>query len=193
MHYRVAIQVKQTDEAWSALQQCFSETIRIWIRSHPSSDVALLHDSEENYLAQTFSRFWFAVRDQHVEFTTLSAALSYLRAILNGLITDTLRAHLRLRSREAPLPEPGLSDEPCAEEPLDSQGLWESTQPLLLNERERRIFYLLYCCGLKPREIVIRCSQEFADVKEIYRLISNIVERLRRHSERVCYLLGSDA
>ncbi len=88
MYYRVAIQVKQTDEAWSALQQCFSETIRIWIRSHPSSDLALLHDSEENYLAQTFSRFWFAVHDQHVEFTTLSAALSYLRAILNGLISQ---------------------------------------------------------------------------------------------------------
>jgi len=192
MYYRVAIQVKQTDEAWSALQQCFSETIRIWIRSHPSSDLALLHDSEENYLAQTFSRFWFAVHDQHVEFTTLSAALSYLRAILNGLITDTLRSHLR--SREVPLPEPGLSDEPAAEDPLDSQGLWESIQPLLLNERERRIFYLLYCCGLKPREIVTRCSQEFADVKAIYRLNSNIIERLRHNSEeRVRYLLGSDA
>ncbi len=192
MYYRVAIQVKQTDEAWSALQQCFSETIRIWIRSHPSSDIALLHDSEENYLAQTFSRFWFAVHDQHVEFTTLSAALSYLRAILNGLITDTLRSHLR--SREVPLPEPGLSDEPAAEDPLDSQGLWESIQPLLLNERERRIFYLLYCCGLKPREIVTRCSQEFADVKAIYRLNSTIIERLRHNNEeRVRYLLGSDA
>jgi len=117
--------------------------------------------------------------------------LSYLRAILNGLITDTLRSHLR--SREVPLPEPGLSDEPAAEDPLDSQSLWESIQPLLLNERERRIFYLLYCCGLKPREIVTRCSQEFADVKEIYRLISNIIERLRHNSERVRYLLGSDA
>ena len=192
MYYRVAIQVKQTDEAWSALQQCFSETIRIWIRSHPSSDLALLHDSEENYLAQTFSRFWFAVHDQHVEFTTLSAALNYLRAILNGLITDTLRSHLR--SREVPLPEPGLSVEPAAEDPLDSQGLWESIQPLLLNERERRIFYLLYCCGLKPREIVTRCSQEFADVKAIYRLNSTIIERLRHNNEeRVRYLLGSDA
>src|SRR5712692_2659884 len=63
--------VEQTDETWFVLQQCFSETIRGWIRSHPSSDVALLRDSEENYVAQTFSRFWYAVRDQHLEFTTL--------------------------------------------------------------------------------------------------------------------------
>ena len=53
--------VEQTDEAWSVLQHCFSETVRGWIRNHPSSDVALLRDSEENYIAQTFSRFWYAV------------------------------------------------------------------------------------------------------------------------------------
>jgi hypothetical protein len=184
--------VEQTDEAWSVLQQCFSETIRIWIHSHPSSDVALLRDSEENYIAQTFSRFWYAVRDHHLEFTTLSAALSYLHATLSSIITDTLRSHLRLRSREVPLPEPGLTVEPCVEEPLESEKLWESIQPLLLNERERRIFYLLYCCGLKPREVVILCSQEFADVKEIYRLNTNIIDRLRRNCDRLRHVLGSD-
>ncbi len=62
--------VEQRDEAWSELQQCFSEFIRKWIRSHPSRDVALLRDSEENYIAQTFSRFWYAVRNQDLEFTT---------------------------------------------------------------------------------------------------------------------------
>ncbi len=128
--------VEQSDEAWSVLQQCFSEFIRKWIRSHPSRNVALLRDSEENYIAQTFSRFWYAVRNQDLEFTTVYAALRYLRATLNGVLTDTLRCHLRLRSREVPLPEPGLSDEACAEEPLESQSLWESIQPLLLNERE---------------------------------------------------------
>jgi len=183
--------IEQTNEAWSALQHCFSETIRIWIRSHPNSDVALLRDSEENYIAQTFSRFWYAVHDQHVEFSTLPAALSYLHATLNGLITDTLRFHLRLRSREVPFPESGLFDEPCAEEPLDSESL-ESIQMLLLNQRERRIFYLLYSCGLKPREVVNRCPQEFDDVKEIYRLNTNIIGRLRRNRNRLRYLLGGD-
>jgi hypothetical protein len=182
--------VEQTDEVWSVLQQCFSETIRIWIRSHPNRDVALLRDSEENYIAQTFSRFWYAVRDRHLEFTTLSAALSYLHATLNGLLTDTLRSHLRLQSREVPLPEPGLSNVPRAGEPPDSRSLWESVQTLLVDERERRIFYLLYCCGLKPREVVMRCSHEFDDVKEVYRLNQNIIERLRRNRSRLRYLLG---
>ena len=184
--------VEQSDEAWAVLQHCFSEPMRVWIRSHPSSDVALLHDTEENYIAQTFSRFWFAVRDHHPEFSTLPAALSYLHATLNGILTDTLRSHLRQLSREVPLSEPGLCDVPGTEGPPESERLWESMQRLLVNERERRLFFLLYCCGLKPREIVKRCPQEFADVKEIYRLNANIIERLRRNRERWRYLLGSD-
>ena len=182
--------VEQTDEAWSVLQQCFSETVRGWIRSHPSRDVALLRDSEENYLAQTFSRFWYAVRDQHLQFTSLYAALRYLHATLNGIIMDTLRSHLRLRSREVAFPEPGGSQEPTAENPMDSQGIWESIQPLLPDERERRLAYLLYYCGLKPRDIVLRCSEEFDNVKEIYRLNHNIIERLRRKRDRLSHLLG---
>ena len=49
--------VQRMDQAWSVLQQRFSEIVRIWLHSHPSSDVALLRDTEENYVAQTFSRF----------------------------------------------------------------------------------------------------------------------------------------
>ena len=184
--------IEQTDEAWSVLQHCFSEPIRVWSRSHPSRDVALLRDSEENYIAQTFSRFWYAVRDQHLEFTTVFAALRYLHATLNGLMTDTLRSHLRSRTREVSLPEPGLSGEPSVEELFESESLWENIQSLLCDERERRIFYLLYYCGLKPREVVMRCSQEFDEVKEIYRLNHNIIERLRRNRDQVRYLLGDE-
>ena len=184
--------IDQTDEAWEVLQQCFSETVRIWRRCHPSSDVALLRDSEANYIAQTFSRFWYAVRKQHIEFTTVSAALRYLQATLNGLMIDTLRSHIRLRSRESPLPEPGCFGEPSAEELFESEILWESIQSLLSDERERRIFYLLYYCGLKPREVVIRCPQEFHEVKEVYRLNTLIIERLRRNGDRLRYLLGDE-
>ena len=184
--------VEQSDEAWTILQQCFSETIRNWIRGHPSSDVALLRDSEENYIAQTFSRFWYAVRDQRLEFTSLYAALRYLHATLNGIMMDTLRYHLRERSREVPFPEPGCSQEPIAEDSMDSRSIWNSIQLLLPDERERRLAYLLYYCGLKPRDVVMRCSGEFDDVKEIYRLNHNIVERLRRNRDRLRHVLDSD-
>jgi hypothetical protein len=60
---------------------------------------------------------------------------------------------------------------------------------LIVDERERRLVFLLYGCGLKPREVVSRCPQEFSDVKEIYRLNTNIIDRLRRNRDRLHYLL----
>ena len=182
--------VEHADQAWSMVQQCFSEHVRIWMRSHPSNDIALLHDTEENYIAQTFSRFWFATRDQKVEFATLNAALCYLHATLNGIIMDTVRVHFR--SAEVSLPDPGFPDEPVAEETADSQMLWESIQSLLPDEYERRLAYLLYFCGFKPREIVSRFPKEFADVKDVYRLNQNIIDRLRRNRDRLRWLLGGE-
>lgn len=182
--------VEQVDLAWSMVQRCFSEVVRIWLRSHPGSDVALRRDAEENYIAQTFSRFWYATRNQQLEFTTLNGALSYLHATLNGIIMDTMRVHFR--SVEVPLPDPGFSGEPSAEEHEDGRMLWESIQNLLPDEGERRLVYLLYYCGLKPREIVRRFPQEYGDVKEIYRVNQNIIDRLRRSRERLRWLLGDE-
>jgi hypothetical protein len=187
--FRRAI-IERIDQAWSMVQQCFGEIVRIWLRSHPCCDIALLRDSEENYIAQTFSRFWYAVRDQRLEFATLHAALSYLHATLNGIIMDILRVHFR--SAEVSFPDPGFPEEPIDDEPPDDGPLWESIQSLLPDERERRLAYLLYYCGLKPREIVIRCPNEFDDIKEIYRLNHNIIERLRRNRDRLRWLLGDE-
>lgn len=184
--------VEQSDEAWAAFQECFAEPIRAWLHSHPYSDVALRRDTDENYIAQTFARFWCAVSGQHMQFSSLPAALNYLHATLNGLLTDTLRSHMRQRTREVPLLQPGHPEEPTVEQPLESECLWEGIQCLLVNEREKRLFFLLYGCGLKPREVVSRCPQEFNDVKEIYRLNTNIIERLRRNRDRLYYLVERD-
>ena len=188
--FRRAI-IQRADQAWSVLQQRFGDTVRIWLHSHASKDVALLRDSEENYIAQTFSRFWYAVRDQHLEFTSLNSALSYLHATLNGILTDTLRSHLR--SKEVPIPEPGSSEEPLSSEAsFDGSATWQSILSLLSDQREQRVAYLLYYCGLKPREIVMRCPEEFDDIKEVYRLNHNIVERLRRNRDRLRRLLSDE-
>ena len=58
-------------------------------------------------------------------------------------------------------------------------------QDMLPNERERRLAYLLYHCGLKPREIVRFCPQVWSDVQEIYRLRRNIMERLLRNADHL--------
>ena len=168
---------EQTDEARSMLEKCFYETIRTWLHGHPSSELALQRGTEENYIAQTFSHFWYATRcSQKGELATLTAVLSYLHATVSGVIIDTLRC--LSHAYEVPFPESAMSNELTVDESIEIEDLWEGLQKVLYNERERRIFYLLYACGLKPREVVARWPQEYPNVKEIYRLNKNIVERL---------------
>jgi hypothetical protein len=175
--------VQGDQDAWAGIQQCLGELVRGWLRSHPGREAACRWESEENYVALAFERFWLATTRQQVAFTTFAGALAYLCASLNGAMLDTLRAYSR--PREVPLPLPGAWGEPHVEDQTDSGDLWEILQTILPNERERRLAYLLYHCGLKPREIVRFCPQEWSDVQEIYRLRRNILERLLRNADQL--------
>jgi DNA-directed RNA polymerase specialized sigma24 family protein len=179
--------------AWELLMQRFHGLLVGWVRRHPSREIAYRLDSEENYVAFAFERFWrVTVRNNALEFNTLASALAFLRACLNSAIIDTLRGYSR--PNEVPLPEPGFSEEPAVDDSANGESpeIWQVIKSFLPNERERRVAYLLYHCGLKPREIVQFCPQEFDDVREIYRLIRNIRDRLERNKDRLRWLLGDD-
>ncbi len=82
------------------------------------------------------------------------------------------------------------TEEPATEDDYEDQDLWEVIESLLQNERERRLAYLLYHCGLKPRDIVRYRPEEFSDVQEIYRLTRNIMERLLRNCDQIRWRLS---
>jgi len=186
--FRRAI-VQEDQEAWAWVQHCFSGLVRGWLRRHPRKETACRLESDENYVAQAFERFWQATTLTHrVEFHSLAAALHYLRASLNGAIMDTLRAYAR--PGEVSLPEPGEAWEPYQEDVTDSSEMWEVLQTMLSNKREQRLAYLLFHCGLKSREIVRFCPQEFSDVQEIYRMRRSIMERLLRNADQLRWRLG---
>jgi len=175
--------VQGDQNAWAGLQQCLTELVRGWLYRHPHREAALRWESEDNYVALAFERFWQATVQQQIAFSTLAGALTYLRASLNGALLDTLRAYAR--PREVPLPETGAPGEPSFEDRPESSELWEILQRVLLSEREQRLAYLLYYCNLKPREIVRFCQEEWPDVQEIYRLRRNILERLLRQTDQL--------
>ena len=181
--------IQDNQEAWAWVQHCFGGMVRGWLRHHPKREVAYRLESEENYVAQVFERFWQATAfNQRVEFSTLAAALQYLRSSLNGAILDMLRAYVR--PREVSLPGPGEPGEPLVEDSIDDNEVWESLHMILTNPREQRLAYLLFHCGLKPREIIRFCPQEWSDVQEIYRLRRNIMERLLRNADHLRWRLS---
>jgi DNA-directed RNA polymerase specialized sigma24 family protein len=181
---------KQGDhEARSWVQFCLGGMVRAWLRRHPQKVVACRLESEEDYVAKTFERFWQATAsNQQVEFSTLADALRYLRASLNGAILDTLRAYER--PRETSLPEPGEPGEPHMEDMTFRSAVWDILKTLLSTSREVRLAYLLFYCGLKPREIIHFCPQEFDDVHEVYGLRRTIMERVLRNADLLRWRLS---
>jgi hypothetical protein len=169
--------VQGNQEAWAWVHCCFGEVVRGWLRRHPSREAACRLESEEHYVAQAFERFWQAtVSNQRLEFSRLAAALQYLRACLHGAILDRLRASAR--AGEVGLPEPGESGKPQVGDSAGSSEAWGVLKTILPNVREQRLAYLLFHCGLKPREIIHFYPQEFSDVSEIYRLRRTMLEQL---------------
>ncbi len=167
-------------DAWNGVQQSFGESVRVWLHGHPRREAASRLESEETYMAQAFERFRQAAVQQQIAFQTLSGAGVYLRASLHGVIVDRLRTSSL--PREAPCPVPG---EPRLKNQIDSNAAWEALQALQLSEREQRLAYLLYHCGLGPREIVRLCPQDWSDVQEIYRLRCNILQRVLRNTNQL--------
>jgi len=184
--------VKHDIDAWELLQKRFSPIVRAWMRNHAQRDVACRHQTEEDYVDETFVRVWHASTRNTLEFDSMAAALRYLKLCLQGAIIDSLRAYSR--TRELPLPDPGSDthyiEEPATEDDYESNDLWEAIKGLLPNERERRLAYLLYINGLKARDVIRFRPEEFGDIQEVYRLTRNIVERLTRHRDQIRWRLG---
>ncbi|HEX6480125.1 MAG TPA: hypothetical protein VF043_14890 [Ktedonobacteraceae bacterium] len=185
--------LQHDNDAWTLLEDRFSPMVKSWVRSHPRQDAACRLDSEENYVAKAFARFWQAAAyNQEVRFTSLAAALSYLKTCLTGAILDTLRSYAKA-DLSLNDPDHPLQEEPALEDDTDDgQELWSIIQSLLPNAREQRLAYLLFHCGLKAREVVQFCGQEFNDVNEVYRLRRNIIERLIRNRNQIRWRLNGE-
>jgi hypothetical protein len=170
-------------DAWAGFQQCLEETVLTWLHEHPSGEAACRGLREKYLVVQAFERFRLAAVQAQMPFETLAGVLVYLCASLHGAILDTLRT--LSRPREVSRPMLGQIGEPSVEgveDQIDSNKIWEGLQTIFPRAREQRLAYLLYHCGLSPREILHCCPQEWSDVQEIYRLRRTIVERLLRHT-----------
>jgi hypothetical protein len=171
----------ESQEARAPLQECLSEVVRNWLHHHPRWETVRLSSSEEEYIAHTFERFWQATAyTQEGAFGSLAVALEYLRASLNGALLETLRAFSRPGASS--ISEPYESEERCVQEMATGAEVWVVLQSILPDAREQRLAYLLFHCGLRPKEIIRYCPQEFDDLREISRLRRNLMEHLLRNA-----------
>jgi|SRR5579859_1484249 len=177
--FRRALQEEDL-QARQWIQHSYHKVVLDWLRKHPCREEAARFSAENDYVSQTFARLWqLADGNSRLECRTLAAALQRLRACLNSVLLDTLRASSHTEAR------PGKDSN-------DWSKLWETLQGLLPGAREQRLAYLLYHCGLQPVEIVRVCPQEFSDVQEVSRLRRNILQCLARHADVMGHWIGNE-
>ena len=157
-------------QAWAAFQQSLEELLLTWLHKHPGREAACYLQSEQHFVAQAFEQLWQATIQGQVSCESLSEVLVFLRVSLNGAILDALRVSSRPGAVSSLWPEG--KDRP------DRSEFWDRLQALLSGEREQRLAYLLYHCGLETSEIVRSSPQEWSDVHEVARLRNIILARL---------------
>jgi hypothetical protein len=165
-------------EAWTAFQQSLEKTVQTWFHKHPGYESVSRVQSDTHFIALTFERLWQAVIRRQIACETFSEVLVYLRASLNGAILETLRTC----SRPSTVSEFGPAEQ-NRQHATHGLEVWIWVQTQLFNEREQRLIYLLYHCGLSPAEIVCSCRQGWSDVQEVTRLRRNILAKLEEKPE----------
>lgn len=169
-------------DAWQALQPCLRQTVLRWLDLHPAREAACHLKTEEYYVNQAFERFSQATMQQQNTFCTLADALLFLCLCLNSAILDALRASspseesLTLRNLEAV--------QSLAKSSKQSD-VWELLGTLLPDVREQRLAFLLFHCGLGPKEIVLTYPHEFPDLEEISRLRCRLIQQVLDHADRL--------
>ena len=169
-------------------QQQLSEVVLGWLLVHPRREEAYCCENEGYYVVQAFEYFWRAIaQDKEVELSTLPAVLKYLQACLDGIIIETLRNFSY--SRELSIAEPGYQRKPFSAGDDNSNEIWKNIQSQLSDARQQRLAYLLFHCGLKPREIVQSYPLEYSNLQEILRLRYKVMSGLTTTLSSLSFLL----
>lgn len=179
--------LKESDQrAQRKFEQHFGITLLDWIHYHPRTDLACRLHTEEDYIVESFRRFWqTSLQHQKFDLLSMTDILTDLRVSLNGVLIDAFRCYSR--SQEAPLICSDQVRDMLSNESENSNGIVRFIEKKLSNVRERRLAYLLFHYALTPEEIVGHFPHEFSDVCEISHLRRNIM-KLLSSDDQFCFV-----
>lgn len=155
-----------------------------WMSKHP--DFLQFNEETQDFVAQTFERFWISFTSAKLEKSqSLAAVLRYLQTCANGALTDAWRKLYRLQiEREAGEEEQEFSEpEPTPEDLLQRGEFWQLIEKKAKDPNEYRVVYASFYLNLSPREILAEYPHEFSSIKEIYQHKANFLDRLERDEE----------
>jgi|GEM_PF-5515966 len=180
-----ALRQEAGDDHWNAFYRSFYSDVRRWVISHPTSKILLAQENVDDFVNDSYSRFFQTSKRKQLEFPTLGAALKFLHRCVNSVMLDAIRSKNHptfliedFDKEHAPDFLQDLLNQ------LNAADLWKKVRDVITDETELRLARLLWIEGYKPREIPILLPKEFPDMATVRRAVANIVDRLRRRYRR---------
>ena len=177
--------VERDETAWALVFEIYTPLIRSWVRRHRG----FAHCGEEDqfFVNRALEAMWRGISGEKFDRQArLPALLTYLRLCVHTAVVTYLR-------RQGPatlddvddlfLPDPSPGPEPVVTDDLIAQDLWDLVKGKLKGEKERRFIFAYFTLDMKPREISAEYPEVFADVREVYRIRENVMDRLRRDKD----------
>lgn len=168
--------------AWAAVYGAYQPIVAAWFRIHPLASAARDVDDLVN---RAFERFWRALGPERFSaFPSLATLLRYLKACVNSIVQDDLRALAAAKleplddATDERLPAPDAAAQ--TESALSAQELWRIVSAEVQDEAERLVAHLCFVLEYRPREVQARCPAQFPTVADVYRVKRNLQDRLRR-------------
>src|SRR5689334_938208 len=177
--FRLAF-VERDEQAWAEGAARFRPMLISWAGRCSAS--ATIMERCDDIADLAFARAWTAISpERFVKFPTLGALLAYLRACVSTAVIDCARNEMvNERLYEVAEADDVATPEQVVLKELERQELWQVATRLAQNEQERAVLIEGFMYDLRPRAILARHPELFAQPSEIYSAKRNLIERLKR-------------
>ena len=183
--FRRAILLKN-EMAWNRIYSQYERLVRHWVERHqvyPTSG-----EEAQFFMNRAFEKMWVGLTPEKFEgFDDLKSILRYLQMCVHSVMVDYVRQkefkNIIDPIDDMPLMQPKSDANPEWETgiEMERQAFWRWLKEHLKDEREECIIYAMFVLAMKPREVVENFQDIFSDVKEVYRVKENLINRLRRN------------
>lgn len=178
--FRRAI-VERDEPAFEAAYQIYHGQVSAWCRRSGADDEDL-----EEFVNTTWSKFWIHFTEAKLLAAgSLAGILTYLKLCSRSVTLDAERRGAPTTGLDA-AEEVATSDLAPDEHYINAEQretLWRIVERHLHTERERTLIRLTYQLGLRPVDIHAALPDLFQEVTDVYRMLRNVLDRLRRDAD----------
>jgi hypothetical protein len=172
-------------QAWQYVYQQYGEQVARWVRAHPA--FRQCGEEADYFVNGAFSRFAQAVTPEKFHrFKGLGEVLQYLKLCVGSTILDYLRAQEPKESVALPLwlaQTPKGLLENHVEKRQYTQYLWQKIESHLKSREEKVLMECVFVFDMKPGQLAEQYPDLFPDTRRVYRVLENVLKRLRRDPE----------